>query len=92
MGGVEVLSYHLLKELSRRGHDILVMTQRAGSDASGRDTFDGLNLVRLDYGLVAIRSRNLSAWRDVSNTVAELVKDFRPDILHLKDTFFSSFF
>ena len=65
--------------------------QRRGPDPLGRQTFDGLDLVRLELA-PAIERRNLSALRDVSETVAELVKSFRPDILHLNDTLISSFF
>jgi glycosyltransferase involved in cell wall biosynthesis len=90
IGGVEVLSYHLLKELRRRGHDVLVVTGREQSDASGAQTFDGLDLVRLDFEQ-AVSSRNLIVLRNVKTAVAELVSRFRPDILHLNDALLSSF-
>src|SRR6476620_2343554 len=91
IGGAEVLSYHLLKELSRRGHDIVVLTPRMHSDSVGPQRFNGLDLVKLDFN-AAIASRNLSALQRLSGTVAELVRSFRPDILHLNDALISSFF
>ena len=91
IGGVEVLSYHLLKELRRRGHEILVVTGRAKSDLSGPQTFNGLDLVRLDFDGAAA-SRNLLTLRGVKTVLAELVSSFRPDILHLNDALLSSFF
>ena len=91
IGGAEVLSYHLMKELSRRGHEILVVAPRGESDPPGRQTYDGLDLVRLDFD-VAMASRSLVALRDVSETVAGLVQSFRPDILHLNDAWLTSFF
>src|SRR5262249_46553535 len=61
------------------------------SDPLGRQTFDGLDLVRLDSE-IAISSRSLSALRAVSGTVAELVSTFKPDLLHLNDVCLGSFF
>ena len=90
IGGVEVLSYHLLKELRRRGHDVLVITGREQSDPLGAQTFDGLDIVRLDFDH-AVASRNLVVLRGVKTAVAELVSRFRPDVLHLNDTLLSSF-
>jgi glycogen(starch) synthase len=90
IGGVEVLSYHLLKELRRRGHDILVITGREPSDPLGAQTFDGLDIVRLDFDR-AVASRNLGILRDVKTAVAEVVSRFRPDMLHLNDALLSSF-
>lgn len=90
IGGVEVLSYHLLKELSRRGHDVLVITGRDQSDPLGAQIFDGLDLVRLDFDY-AVASRNLRVLHGVKTEVAELVGRFRPHLLHLNDAMLSSF-
>jgi glycogen(starch) synthase len=90
IGGVEVLSYHLLKELRRRGHDVLVITGREKSDPEGAQTFDGIDIVRLDFDR-AVASRNLVVLRGVKTAVAELVSRFRPGVLHLNDTLLSSF-
>jgi glycogen(starch) synthase len=92
IGGVEVLSYHLVTELRRRGHEVLVITQRAGLGAPVRETFDGLDLLRFDFGLPAIHKRDLPVLRDLSVTIASVVNGFQPDVLHLNDTFFTSFF
>lgn len=91
IGGAEVLLYHLLKELNRRDHEILVVAPRENSDSLGRQAFDGLDLVKVDFG-TALASRNLSALRGVSSTVAEIVNGFQPDVLHLNDAWLSSFF
>jgi glycogen(starch) synthase len=90
IGGVEVLSYHLLKELRRRGHDILAVTGREQSDPLGAQTFDGLDIVRFDFDH-AVASRNLVVLRDIKTAVAELVSRFQPDVLHLNDALLSSF-
>jgi glycogen(starch) synthase len=80
----------LLKELRRRGHDVLVITGREPSDPSGAQTFDELHVVRIDFDR-AVASRNLAVLRGVRTEVAELVRRFRPDVLHLNDTLLSSF-
>jgi glycogen(starch) synthase len=85
IGGAEVLSFHLMKALSRRGHEVLVVTEGAKSNALGPQTFQGLYVVRLDFK-VAMASRSLAALRRTNGTVAELVNSFRPDVLHLNDT------
>jgi glycogen(starch) synthase len=90
IGGVEVLSYHLLKELRRRGHDVLLLTGRELSDPLGAQTFDGIDIVRLDFDY-AVASRNLVVLRGAKTTIAGIVGDFRPDVLHLNDTLLSSF-
>jgi glycosyltransferase involved in cell wall biosynthesis len=90
IGGVEVLSYHLLKELRRRGHDILAVTGCEQSDPLGAQTFDGLDIVRFDFDH-AVASRNLVVLRSVKTAVAELVSRFQPDVLHLNDALLSSF-
>ena len=91
IGGAEVLSYHLVKELSRRGHEVLIVAPCVGSDREGHQTYDGLDLVRLDFD-VALASRNFTVLRGVSERVAELVRTFEPDILHLNDVWLGSFF
>jgi glycogen(starch) synthase len=91
IGGAEVLSYHLAKALVRRGHEILVVAPRAGSDPLGRQTFDGLDIVRLDFAN-AIASRELAALRSAHGMVADVVSSFRPDVVYLNDTWVSSFF
>ena len=90
IGGVEVLSLHLLKALRLRGHDILVVTGRGRSDPPGAQKFDELDLVRLDFDQV-VASRDLLALRRVKTAVADAVNGFRPDILHLNDALTSSF-
>jgi glycogen(starch) synthase len=91
IGGAEVLSYHLLKELNRRHHDILVVAARSSSDPVGHQRFDGLDVIKLDFD-AAVASRSLTALRNVSEKVAELVSGFRPDILHINDATMTSFF
>lgn len=90
IGGAEVLSYHLLKELKRRGHEILVLAGRTSSDPLGPQTFDGIDLVRLNFD-TTIASRSLPALRRLSETVADIVRKFKPDVLHLNDTTLASF-
>jgi glycogen(starch) synthase len=91
IGGTEILSYNLVKELGRRGHEVLVVTGRAKSDAPGRQTLDGLTLVRLEFD-AAVASRRLPALLRSNGSVAELAGSFQPDILHLNDTGLGSIF
>ena len=91
IGGAEVMSYHLTKELTRRGHQLLIVAPRKDSDPPGYQTFDGLDLVRLDFG-PAIESRSPAALRDINRSLTELVRNFGPDVLHLNDAWIAGLF
>ena len=91
IGGVEILSHHLVRELCRRGHDVLVVTERRETDLPGRQRFDGIDIVRLGFD-AAMARRSLAAMRATSATVGDIVNAFRPDVLHLNDTGLGSLF
>jgi glycogen(starch) synthase len=91
IGGVEVLSYHLLRALAARGHDVLAISECRQMDQLGRRTYDGIDLVQLAFA-PTMASRSFSAMRQVHAKVAEVVVDFRPDMLHLNDTGLGSLF
>lgn len=91
IGGVEVLSWHLLKALRQRGHDIRVVTGRTSREPGSAACFDGLDLLRIDFNR-ALQSRALAAIAEAKGKVAEAADDFKPDILHLNDVMPSSFF
>lgn len=91
IGGIQILSYHLLNKLRQRGYDLLTVCARVGSELLGLQTFDGLDVVRLDFD-DAIASRSAPALRRMTNELAALVQSFRPDIVHLNDIRPSSFF
>ncbi|MFT4115537.1 glycosyltransferase family 4 protein [Bradyrhizobium sp.] len=91
IGGAEVLSFHLTREYIRRGHDVLVVAACEASDRAGRQTYAGIDIVRLEFG-AALARRDLSAIRGINDQLAGLLDDFRPDVLHLNDALLSSFF
>lgn len=91
IGGAEVLSYHLVKELQRRGHELLVVTSRSSrSDPAGHATYNDVKLVKLDAER-AVAQRDLAELRRASETVRDIVADFKPDLLHVNSAEACSF-
>jgi glycogen(starch) synthase len=91
IGGVEVLSYHLQKELRARGHEVLVLTTRIGDELLGPARYQDQDIVRLDFH-GALKRRDLAHMRDIRASIAGTVERFKPEILHLNDSQPSSFF
>ena len=91
IGGVEVLSFHLQKELRARGHEVLVLTTRIGDEPTGPAHYQDQDIVRLDFH-GALQRRDLGRMRDIRASIAGTVERFKPDVLHLNDSQPSSFF
>jgi glycogen(starch) synthase len=82
IGGVEVLSRQLLQALRGRGHEILVLTARGPGEAEADTDEAGVQIRRLPFQRPLAR-RDLGELRTLAAQVAERVRDFQPDVLHL---------
>lgn len=93
VGGSSHLSDALARGYAAAGHEVLVLTA-AYEDAPAEEERDGLRIVRLPAAMIP-KSR-LSVSFDIAFTlrrgayrrVAELLDDFRPDVLHQHGQFF----
>ncbi len=90
-GGVEVLSWYLLKALVRRGHDVRVVSTLIDGDAPGLVSIGGLDVLKLDF-IRALHRRDLAAIATAKKAIDDVVSSFGPDVLHLNDAMPSSFF
>lgn len=91
IGGVEVLSFNLLKTLQKRGHKILVVTNRVDPDLAGRAKYKGIELFRIDFN-AALAGRNLAFMQVIRRQIEGLIEEFKPDVLHINDAMPSAFF
>jgi glycosyltransferase involved in cell wall biosynthesis len=82
LGGVEVFTARLAAALLDRGHEVALITSRAGLTTSEEERWRGMPVYRLPFaatlqgcdhdGVIALRRR-----------VAELKRALRPDVIHL---------
>src|SRR3989344_601793 len=84
VGGGGVIAYQLAKEFVRLGHKVLAITTVQRSEDAGRESVDGIDIVRL-YSNYHPRYR---AYRGLYNpsvvkAVKRLLGDFSPDIVHV---------
>ena len=91
IGGVEVLSAHLLPDLVARGYDIEVVTSDVEFDEPEHRSFFGVDLHRLPMRQV-IEQRDMAGLRSCWEQVARIKERFRPDLVHLNTNGPSMFF
>jgi glycogen synthase len=89
VGGVEVLTASLAKQLAGRGHEVEIWTGRSHDDDRPRDEWiDGLRVRRFVFALPRANPRTLPHLaRTGITTLADLrsaAKEFRPDVLHVQ--------
>ena len=85
LGGVEVLSTRLMPELRARGHEIVVVTRREHESLPEEDTYAGIRIHRLPL-TDPLHTRDLQELLAVQSRVAAIVRDFRPDLVHVAFT------
>ena len=79
IGGVEVLGERTLRELSKRGHEFTVITDRpVGVDKFSH--YHGVDIHRLDM-TEAMCSGEIDRWLEVRARVSAIKRDFKPDLV-----------
>lgn len=91
VGGLEVFSSSLVNHLRLRGHDVLVVTSCVGDRPPGRYSYQGAEIVKLNFG-EALQSMRLDQLAALQREVGALVGEFQPDVLHINDARPSGFF
>lgn len=91
IGGVEVLGARLLLALRDRGHAFRVVTSHGALDLPSEDDFEGIPVRRLPFE-AALSGQDLESVSAALRGVAELKRDFRPDLVHVNLTDASIFF
>ncbi len=84
VGGGGIIAYQIAKEFVRLGHEVLAITTVQRLEDAGRESVDGIDVVRL-YSDYHPRYR---AYRSLYNpsvvkAVRRLLRDFSPDVVHV---------
>jgi glycogen(starch) synthase len=82
IGGVEVLSAKLLKELRERGYEIAVVTAHAEMDLPDFEVRDGVPIHRFPFRQV-LEARDPLGMLRMGKAVTRLRAEFRPTITHV---------
>ncbi|NOZ95653.1 MAG: glycosyltransferase family 4 protein [Acidobacteria bacterium] len=82
LGGVQMIAYHLLRELSRRGHEVRVISRRDHPGLPRRQTAFGIPVLRLDHH-ERVAEGDLNSIACAAGQLHGEVQDFRPDLFHI---------
>lgn len=82
IGGVEVLSAKLLRELRKRGYEIAVVTSHADMDLPDFEIHDGVPIHRFPFRQVLEERDPLGILR-MRKAITRLREEFRPTITHV---------
>jgi glycogen synthase len=82
IGGVEVLATKLLSALCQRGYEIVVVTRQDRLDLPREAHHHGIAVYRYPFW-TAFTDRNIGQIIQIRQQVAELKRDFRPDLVHM---------
>jgi glycosyltransferase involved in cell wall biosynthesis len=82
VGGAEVLAVRLLRALRERGHQFIVVTNKAADQLPDEAAYDGIPVFRFPF-LSAILARDVEGVMQLRQRAAALKRAFRPDLIHL---------
>jgi hypothetical protein len=91
VGGVEVLSADLLRDLQKRGHEFQVVTSHDNLDLSDVDQWEGIPIRRFQFR-EPVQQRDPAGIMRVRQQVGKLKETFTPDIVHLNYSGPSAFY
>jgi len=82
IGGVEVLSGHLVSALRERGHEFVVVTDHRGCNISDTLDYNGVPVYRFHFQRL-LENRDVGGIAATRRNIALLKKSFAPDIIHI---------
>ena len=82
IGGTEVLGAQLVGALHERGHEITVLTRRDPRELAPEDELGGVRIMRHPFG-EALERRDIDAVVAARRAVAQIKREFRPDVIHV---------
>jgi glycogen(starch) synthase len=82
IGGIEVLAARLVEAMHLRGHDVVVVTSNTNVNAPERDEYQGVPIHRFPFW-DALADRTLRSYVAVRSDLVGLLRDFRPDLVHM---------
>ena len=84
VGGLEILVQQLTRELSQRGHDLLVVTSHGEEAESGPGAVDGTPVLRVPVHRAIEQGDPANLFR-VRRDLARAAGSFAPDLVHAHD-------
>ena len=85
IGGVEVQCLHLLTALRKRGHQVAAFTSHGSLSLPDVDEHLGIPIYRFPF-FDALKQQRVESFPKLLRGVAELKKQFRPDVVHIQFT------
>jgi glycogen(starch) synthase len=81
IGGAEVLAARVLPSLRERGHEFLVVANKPADDLADEAEYQGIPVRRFPF-VAALGERDVDRILGLRQRVAQLKRDFRPDLVH----------
>ena len=82
IGGIEVLTDHLLPVLVRKGHDVHALTSHGPMPLADEESFAGVRVWRHPFRAV-IEGKDAEGMLRLRRRLALLIDDLAPDVIHL---------
>lgn len=91
IGGVEIFSAQLIKDLFKAKHKVKVITSHSGASLPDVSEKNGIKIHRFHFQK-ALAHRDIKKIKQISAKVIRLKKQFRPDLVHINTIQPSLFF
>src|SRR5262249_8359349 len=91
IGGIEVLATKLFTNLRERGWEFVVVTRQDSPDLPGEANYQGIPIYRYPFPWSAFANGNIDQLLQIRNQITRLMREFRPNLVHL-NSFGPSFF
>ena len=82
LGGIETQGFHFVQGMQQRGHQYIVLAQRDHPSWKDDEQFRGISIKRIDFNAI-IEKRQLGLMRETEKYIEWILKEFRPDLIHL---------
>lgn len=82
IGGIEVLTDHLLPELVRKGHEVHVLTSHGPMPLPDEESFAGVRVWRHPFRAV-IENKDAEGMLRLRRRLARVIAELAPDVIHL---------
>lgn len=86
LGGIETMGLQLIDGMQQRGHRYTVLANKDHADWKDAEIYKNIPIQRFDFNAI-VAKRDLSVIRAVQEYLERILKEFRPDIIHLYANF-----
>lgn len=82
IGGLEILTHSLAMQLQKMGHEILIITDHAGSSLSDNRTIDGIQVISLPFS-TALNFYDVKKIKELMSQMEHILQTFSPDLVNI---------